>query len=287
MNLINQLNQLENLTTSEKSIIKVILDNPKKITSATTAAQIAIEAYSSASTVVRLCRKLGYSSFAEFKTSFISQYQSREDAFVFVDATIPFKENDSSENVLKQLTDLEASTLKETLSLIDFSTYERVVDILLNSDCIDVYGAGANVALLHDFAYKMGSIHRHVRISPDHQQQMLCAVSNLKNHCAILVSYSGETTLTCTYASLLKESNVPTISITSNSHNRLTALTDEHLYLATMENTTYKDTKIGSFATGISILTLMNYLYAGVFKREYNTNYNLLLNDRIVFNNNQ
>jgi DNA-binding MurR/RpiR family transcriptional regulator len=285
MNLFNKLHQSENLTSSEKAIIDVITHNPQDIIPTTTAAQLAEKAYSSASTVVRLCRKLGFSNFTEFKTYVISQYQLHEDALVFVDATIPFKKNDDSQKMLRQLTELESITINQLFSLMNYSTFNRVIDILANSDCIDVYGAGANVSLLYDFAYKMGSIHRLVRITPDHQQQMLNAVSNFKNHCAILVSYSGETIQTCRYASLLKEHTIKTISITSNSSNHLVELTDEHLYLASMEHTRYKNTKIGSFATNISIITLMNYLYAGVFKLNYDANYNILLNDRIVFSN--
>lgn len=101
MDLIEQLNHHDDFTEAEKAIIQFILDNPSKITANTTAAQIAQKAYSSASTVVRLCRKLGYSSFAEFKTNLITRYQKREDAAIYVDATIPFKSSDSQKHVLK------------------------------------------------------------------------------------------------------------------------------------------------------------------------------------------
>lgn len=287
MDLIERLNHHDDFTEAEKAIIQFILDNPSKITANTTAAQIAQKAYSSASTVVRLCRKLGYSSFAEFKTNLITRYQKREDAAIYVDATIPFKSSDSQKHVLKQLTELESMALYQTLSLIDYDTYDRIVKMLVSSKCIDVYGAGSNVKLLYDFATKMGSIHRQVSISPDHHQQLLYAASNFTDHCAIIVSYSGETAPTLQYASLLKKNNIPSISITNNQHNSLTSITNEHLYLASSENIAYQNTKIGSFSSGISIFTLMNFLYAGVFLHDYDSNYEILLNDRIIFNENQ
>lgn len=287
MDLIEQLNHHDDFTEAEKAIIQFILDNPRKITANTTAAQIAQKAYSSASTVVRLCRKLGYSSFAEFKTNLITQYQKREDAAIYVDATIPFKSSDSQKHVLKQLTELGSITLYQTLSLIDYDTYDRIIKMLVSAKCIDMYGAGTNVKLLYDFATKMGSIHRQVSISPDHHQQLLYAASNFTDHCAIIVSYSGETAVTLQYASLLKKNNIPSISITSNHHNSLTDITDEHLYLASSENIAYQNTKIGSFSSGISILTLMNYLYAGVFLHDYDVNYEILVNDRGIFNEDQ
>lgn len=287
MDLIELLSQHDDFTEAENAIIQFILDNPSEITANTTAAQIAQKAYSSASTVVRLCRKLGYSSFAEFKTNFITQCQKREDAVIYVDATIPFKSTDSQKDVLKQLTELESIALYQTLSLINYDAFERIIKMLVSSKCIDVYGAGSNVKLLYDFATKMGSIHRQVSISPDHHQQLLSAASNFTDHCAIIISYSGETAHALQYASLLKKSNIPSISITSNKHNSLTAITNEHLYLASSENIAYQNTKIGSFSSGISIFTLMNYLYAGVFLHDYDSNYEILVNDRIIFNERQ
>lgn len=284
MSLIEQLNHMDDFTDAEKAIIQFILANPGNITADTTAAQIAENAYSSASTVVRLCKKLGYSSFADFKMKFITHYQQHEDAVLYIDATIPFKSSDSQKQVLKQLNELSIITLNQTFSLIDFDSYDRIINILTSAKCIDIYGAGPNVKLLYDFAIKMGSIHRQVRISSDHHQQLVCAASKFTDHCAIIISYSGEKALTLQYASLLKKNNIPTISITNNNHNSLTAMTNEHLYLASSENIAYKNTKIGSFSSGISILTLMNYLYAGVFLHDYDKNFEILVNDRIIFN---
>ncbi|MDO4312348.1 MAG: MurR/RpiR family transcriptional regulator [Eubacteriales bacterium] len=283
MDIIEQMRNQDNFTSSEQDIINLILNKPEMLLSNTTSAQLGAAAYTSASTVVRLCKKLGCRSFADFKTTFISQYQKRESAHIYVDASLPFKKTDTPEEVMEQLTELERISLRQTHSLMDPQTYGRVVKNQKHASSIYVYGSGNNVKLLHDFAYKMGSIHRQVRISPDHQQQMLCAITEYDNHCAIVVSYSGESTSTLRYARLLKKNHIPTISITSCGSNSLTDITDEHLYIATLESKTYANVKIGAFTSDISIMTIMNYLYAGVFLLDYDRNYQLLLEDRIMF----
>ncbi|MDO4331061.1 MAG: MurR/RpiR family transcriptional regulator [Eubacteriales bacterium] len=287
MDIIEQMRNQDNFTSSEREIINLILNKPETMMSITTAAQLAAAAYTSASTVVRLCRKLGCGSYAEFKTNFISQYQKRKSALLHVDASIPFKSSDAPKDVMEQLTELEGIALHQTLSLIDLNTYNNVIKMLNAASCIDVYGSGNNVNLLHDFAYKMGSIHRQVRISLDHQQQMLAAASRYEDHCAIILSYSGETLSTLKYAKLLRANHTPTVSVTSRGANSLTAITDEHLYIATLESKSYSNTKIGSFSSDISIITLMNYLYAGVFLSDYDNNYERLLKDRILFSGDQ
>lgn len=284
MDIIKKIHHhLEDFTSSEKEIIKLILNNPEILKTAT-AKQLGEMAYTSASTVVRLCKKLGCKSYSEFKMNFITQWEKKERATLYVDATIPFEKTDKIENVLNQITELENIAIKETLSILNIETYNKVVKMLNDADCIDVYGFGGNVKLLYDFAYKMGSIHKSVVINIDHQEQMLSALSNHKNHCAILISYSGETKHTLKYARLLKNNGIPSISITSLKNNSLTALTDEHLYIATMESRSYSNTKIGSFTSNISIFTLMHYLYTGVFLLDYDKNYQSLLNDHIIFN---
>lgn len=284
MDIIEKINHhLEDYTHSEKEIIKLILNNPEILQTAT-AKQLSEMAYTSASTVVRLCRKLGCKSYSEFKMNFIAQWEKKARATLYVDATIPFEKDDKIEDVLKQITELENIAIRETLSILNFDTYNRVIKMLIDADCIEVFGFGGNVKLLYDFAYKMRSIHKTVIINIDHQEQMLSAITKHKNHCAILISYSGETKHTLKYAKLLKENGTPSISITSLKNNSLTALTDEHLYVATMESKSYSNTKIGSFTSNISIFTLMNYLYTGVFLQDYDKNYQRLLNDQIVFN---
>ena len=284
MDIIEKLrHHAEDFTSSEKEIIKLIFNNPE-ILQTSTAKQLGEMAYTSASTVVRLCQKVGCKSYSEFKVNFITEWQKREKAMLYVDASIPFKSTDGPHDVLKQLTELENIAVRQTHSLLNLDTYNRVVKMLNDADCIDVYGFGGNVKLFYDFAYKMGSIHKKVNINIDHQEQMLSAITKYTNHCAILVSYSGETKNTLKYAELLKKNGTPSISITSSENNSLTALTNEHLYIASLESKSYSITKIGAFTSNISIYTLANYLYAGVFLLNYNENYQHLLNDRIIFN---
>lgn len=283
MDIIEQMRNQENFTPSEQEIIHLILNKPDTLMSFTTAAQLGAAAYTSASTVVRLCKKLGCRSYGEFKTNFISQYQKRENALLYVDASIPFKSSDTPSDVLSQLTDLEGIALRQTLSLIDLDTYNSIVAMLSAASCIDLYGAACNLNLLWDFAAKMGSIHRRVNINLDQQQQILSAISRHEDHCAIIVSYSGETSATLRCAELVHKSGTPAISITSCGFNSLIACTDKHLYIASLENKSYSQTKIGAFTSNVSIMTIMNYLYAGVFLSDYDSNYRLLLEDHIIF----
>lgn len=283
MGMIEKMHCKEDFTASELEIVKLLLNNPNILLSSPTAAELGVAAYTSASTVVRLCRKLDCKNFAEFKTQFISDYQQREQSNLYVDADLPFTATDSPEAVLDQLTTLEEVAVRLTRSLITTHDYQAALEILNAAACIDVYGEGGNVNLLHDFAYKMGAIHRHVHIHQDNQQQLLSASIKHPDHCGIVISYSGETPSILRYATLLKANNIPTLSITSQGPNRLAALTDINLNIATIESKPCANIKLGTFTSSISIVTLMNYLYAGVFQLNYDTHYKYLNEDLPVF----
>lgn len=273
MSIIEQLTSYDFFTSSEKAIIKVIFQDTELLKKST-AQELAKAAFTSASTVARLCQKLGCKNYNEFRMQFIAEMEKRQYENTFINASIPFKKNDTPEEILKQLTKLQNIALQETLSLINLENYQRAVQMLANAESIDIYGMGINLHLAYDFAYKMARIHRPVHICLDHQQQLLAAATPAPNHCAILISYSGETTDSIRYASLLHKNKTPLITITSIGNNSVSQYADERLYIASMEK---QFSKIGPFASCISISTILNYLYAGIFSLDYDENYQKLL----------
>ena len=273
MGLNEQLRNLDCFTSSEREIIKVLFQDPDFIKNAT-AQDLAKAAFTSTSTVVRLCQKLDCKTYSAFRLRFVAEWEQRRFGNVFVDASVPFQASDTPEQVLQHLTDLQCTALKETLALVDMDVYQRAVDMLLEAQSIDIYGTGINLHLAYDFAYKMARIHRRVQIGLDDQQQRLFAATPCPGHCAIVISYSGETPNTVQYACLLHETKTPFISITSAGENSVAQYADERLYIATMEK---QFSKIGAFASYTSMSAIMNYLYAGIFSRNYDQNYQLLL----------
>ena len=66
----------------------------------------------------------------------------------------------------------------------------------------------------------------------------------------------------------------PILAITSIGENSVARFADERLYIASLEK---QFSKIGPFASGVSISTVLNYLYAGVFSLDYENNYQRLI----------
>lgn len=87
--------------------------------------------------------------------------------------------------------------------------------------------------------------------------------------CAIIISYSGETTILNKVASLLKENRVPIIALTSIGENTLSKNASITLRISTREKLY---SKISTFSTDASISYLLNILYACTFNLNYDKN---------------
>ena len=273
MEIIQQLRSYDSLTKSEQGIIKTIFQNPDLLTHAT-AQELAERSYTSASTVVRLCKKLGCKNYGEFRVRMLEGLRKRQHGSTLLDANLPFHEGDSLPEIMQQLTQLQELALEETFEQADEATYRQAVEMLAEADCIHVYGSGINLHLAHDFAYKMARIHRTVQVNLDNQQQLLSANVYRPGDCAIVISYSGEALATVQIVELLHKVGTPYISITSAGENSVAAYAAVRLPIATMER---QFSKLGPFSSRTSILAILDYLYAGVFSLDYDHNYELLL----------
>ena len=90
-----------------------------------------------------------------------------------------------------------------------------------------------------------------------------------ESHCAIIISYSGQTREMVEVAEIYHKRNIPFISITCMAENSISRLADVHLYLSSRE---MLHIKIGDFASTTSLKYLFDILYAGVFSHDYKKN---------------
>lgn len=273
MSIIEELQGFDCFTAAEKSIIRVIFQNPDLLP-CTTAQQLAKAAYTSSASVVRLCQKLGCKNYNEFRIRLAAEMQQRNNGNVFVNANIPFLNSDSLPTILQRITDLQVNALNETYALVNTKRFSHAVSMLNEADCIDIYGMGMNQHIAFDFVYKMMRIGRNVQLFVDYQQEMLNATLRHSNHCAIVISYTGESNLVIQYVEHLKRSGTPILAITSAGENTVASYANERLCIASMEK---QFSKIGPFASTASIALIMNYLYAGIFALDYDNNYQKLL----------
>lgn len=276
MDILGKMSQPHFFSNSEQSVITYIINHPEQFRTATVK-ELAQQTYTSASTIIRLYQKLGCKNYNEFRLDYFSAIESR-DSISSIDVNFPFSKEDSPSALIQNMKQLSISAIEDTLSLINEQTFQKAVDLLDQAHIITVYGVGSNQSIAFDFMINLLRINKYVRLPMDHQQLVISAASSSPaEHLALIISYTGETFETLEYCKLLKETKTPMICITNLGNNSISDLCDISLKIVSKEK---MFSKIGTFSSKLSIIILLDILYAGIFQKNYEKNLSILLEKR-------
>ena len=254
-------------SASEKIIIDYISSLGLKIEKMS-ANHIAKETYTSAPLVVRVAKKLGYNGWNDFKEAYIKELEYLLEE-TDVDASIPFIISDDVMTITNNLAKLEKETIHDTEKLLNHDQLLKIFSILRKCQIIDIYGILDNLILAKHFQSQMTYLKKQVNICDTIGNEKIMAYNANNNHCAIIISYSGQTKNLLDVAQIYKNRNIPVITITCIGENSLNQLGDASLYMSSKE---MLNIKIGDFASSTSLKYLLDIIYAGIFSLDYKEN---------------
>ncbi|MDO4535229.1 MAG: MurR/RpiR family transcriptional regulator [Clostridium perfringens] len=268
--LITEKLEQYNFAASEQILIDYILEKKELIKDKTTK-QIAKETFTSASTLVRIAQKIGFSGWNELKDSYLQELEYLNRHFSHIDANIPFSKDDSLVSIANKLAVLNTEAINDTLSLINHSDLKKAIEIIKNSSYINLFAVSNNLLISQEFKYNMAKINKRVEI-PNQGDLDFTAYLMDKDSCALVISYSGETKDLIKIIKTLKKRNIKIVAITSIGDNSLSLQADCVLRICTREKLY---SKIATFTTTNSIQYILDVLYSCIFSLEYNKNLNL------------
>lgn len=268
MSLLKTLELAENFSHSEKVIAEYILKHEEEVLNMSTS-ELGKVTYSSPATIVRLSKKWNYKSYNDFKIALASQLQHQHVYEQNINPNYPFKNEDSMNTIAYNIANLQKEAIDQTMKLLNAKTLYKAVELLYQADVIDIYGVSGPLRMAMDFQYKMFRINRHVEIKSMINEQLFQAAQSNKDHCALVISYSGSTEEAIAAAKILKNSHTPLIGIMSPGENPLSKYCDYVLYLSPSERVY---SKISTFASTMGIHLLLDILYAGIFAKDYDAN---------------
>lgn len=269
MLIIEKLNEKENMTDGEESIAKFMLGLGEELNKYSTRS-IAEATFTSPPTVIRLCKKMGFEGFEDFKEQFIKEISYLDQQFGKVDVNFPFLKEDTMMRVANKITHLYDDTVEDTLNLLHHDSLQKALNLLTHSKTIHIFSSGTAMNLAESFKEKMMKIGKRVNISSNLNYQLYEVECIPQEDIAIVISYSGETETALQVARSCKQRHIPIIALTSFGENSLSSLSDIELYISTKESL-YNN--IGDFSTHLSIHLLLDVLYSLFFWTQYDENY--------------
>ncbi|WP_313073474.1 MurR/RpiR family transcriptional regulator [Lacrimispora sp.] len=269
MLIVEKLSLKVNLSETEEIIAAFLVEQGIKIRKYSTR-NLAEATYTSPATIVRLCKKLGFKGFDDFKEQFLKEIQYLDQQYGDVDINFPFSKNDTIMKAANKISHLYEETIHDTISLLQHDALQKVITLFKYCQTIYIFSAGTSLNQAESFREKMLKIGKHVSISNNLNYQLYEAGCLSNKDVAILISYSGETDKTLQVAEECKKKSVPIIAITSFGENSLSKFATCKLIISTKESMFQN---LGDYSTHLSIALILDILYSTYFLQDYENNY--------------
>jgi DNA-binding MurR/RpiR family transcriptional regulator len=246
----------DSFTDSEKLIADYLLETKESIITMS-AKKLASITKTSAPTIVRFARKIGFNSLNEMKLKLSISLDKMDQAteFQYLDKDLGTK------NIIYSIKNSIDSIMEQTVNLLEEEELDKAIELLINAKDIYIYSVGVSALVGQDFYYKLSRINKRCIAHIDTHLQITSSVLMQPGDVAIAISYSGETNevIRCTENAIKRK--IPVIAITKASiNNKVAELANVVLRVPSVE----KSLREGAISSRISQLAIIDMLFIGM-----------------------
>lgn len=215
----------QRLTTQERAVVDWIVGHPNDVADAT-ARHVADCACVSPSTVTRLCQKLGFDGWPDFKLKFAVNRRA-EEMGLFADFSKSLVANGAPIGFTeKMLMRFYNGVTHATAAKIDEQTLLHFKNALRCASHIDFYATGLNHAIAQRAAFLFQTIGLSCNVYDEANVHMIERLDVDSGHLACLLSHTGENVKIMEIAEILARRRVPSIAILGSADSALGTLVD-------------------------------------------------------------
>ncbi|MDO5399649.1 MAG: MurR/RpiR family transcriptional regulator [Eubacteriales bacterium] len=247
---------------AEQGVLGFVLENPQQAAQSSIH-QLAQQAFSSPSTVVRLCRKLGFEGYRDMQKSLLYEMAVRRQETGI--QTEPIEQDTALSDIVDRVTLRNITSLENSRRLVEEAVLRRSVELICGSATVLLFGIGASFLVAQDAYLKFLRADKPCALSEDIHSQYLHAKNARPEDAAIIISYSGHTEEILRCARELKRRGTPIIAITRFDSSPLSQLADCNLHVVAMEEAF----RSGAMSSRISQLNMIDILFTAYISRNY------------------
>ena len=250
------------LSAAEQQIARYIIDNPEEA-ALLTVRELAQRTFTSPSSVVRVCRSVGFEGYKELRRALVAELAALGDSGRHAEAEL--SPDDSVREVVDKVTRKNIQSLTDSQRLLSPEAVEACAHLLDRSRCVLLFGLGSSLLVAHDTYLKLLRLDKPCVVNDDWHSQLLSARNATPADVGIAISYSGQTAEVIECMKALKANGVPTIAITRYSPSRVAELADYKLYIAANESLF----RNGAMSSRIAQLNAVDILYTAYASLHY------------------
>ena len=181
--------RMGSLTIKEQQVATFILDYPEEVINMSIN-DLADSCGVSVSSVVRLCKSIGYSGYKELCRMLSADLLMNQQESVTYEDVRP---GDSIEAIMRSVCLADMKAIESTMSLINVAALQRAVEAISKAQRVDFYGVGTSGYVAMDARNKFLRINKVSMPSADSHDQILCAATLKPDDVAVAISYTGDT----------------------------------------------------------------------------------------------
>lgn len=237
----------QNFTKKEKIISDFIESNPKEA-SKMTISEMASKLNFADSTVFHFAKKLGYSSFRDFRNDLLFE---EYDPVISVHENI--NPNDNCYDIAQKVFDSSIQSLNNTKALLKNDELQKASSILLSSNSTTFFGVGGSNVVSFDAYHKFLRSPLHVQYAMDYHIQLMQAALLTEKDSAVVITHTGLTKETINILETLHNVGAKIIVITSYYSKDIKKYSDVTL-ISVSEETGYRSESLSSRIAQLAII---------------------------------
>ena len=162
----------EAISPTEREIADYLLQHPEDVIDLSIH-ELAKRTFSSPSTIIRMCHRIGFEGFKEFRKAITYEMAIRRQNKEAEQKEIT--RSDSLEDIVEKITYKNIMSLEDTKNLLDTETLEKCVELVRGARMVLLFGMGASLCAAKDAYLKFLRLNKPCVINEDWHSQLLQA----------------------------------------------------------------------------------------------------------------
>lgn len=224
--------------------------------------ELAKEVFLGEATITRFTRKIGFSSYQEFKLALAKQL-TKNSRKSFINTVVSIDE--PVEETAQKLFISHNNVIEETLKKLNYKDVIRAREAILNGKRVYFFGIGNSGIVAQDGNYKFMRIGiNSIAINDSHTMMMIASLME-RGDVVFAISHTGETREILKAVETAKQRKAKIISLTESRSNSLKDVSDINLSYISMETVF----ETGSILSKLVQMFILELIYAEIIKENY------------------
>lgn len=261
MSIFEDIQKKQNFSETENQILQYIFTNQSEMEKMTINA-LATRTYSSNASIIRICHKLGFSGYRDFKIAFVRELENKKLVTNTIDYSYPFQIEESTSVIIQNMYSLFKESMNRMHTELDVRVLEQMVNTIENSERIFMFGLGDTKMTIRSFINKLAKINLFPVLATENGEEDYICQSIDSKDCVIFITYTGEHRVFDRCASSLRCRGIKVLVMTSNQESYIAKNCDCCICVPNLE----KKERIATFYSQMVFEYVLNLIFSLLYR---------------------